>query len=65
MRTIHTEVMYDNLINKFNWGGLNNSSLKWLWKITVDAMLANLEACPRRFLALSRKSVARASPTSI
>ena len=25
--TIHTEVMYDNLINKFNWGGLNNSDL--------------------------------------
>ena len=25
--TIHTEVMYDNLINKFNWGGLNNSNL--------------------------------------
>ena len=25
--TIHTEIMYDNLINKFNWGGLNNSDL--------------------------------------
>ena len=21
--TINTEIMYDNLINKFNWGGLN------------------------------------------
>ena len=25
--TINTEIMYDNLVNKFKWGGLNNSDL--------------------------------------
>ena len=25
--TINTELMYDNLMNQFNWGGLNNPSL--------------------------------------
>ena len=57
--TIHTEIMYDNLINKFNWGGLNNSNLYF-----DPDKHKNGHELQKQLCEISRKSIFKRRATS-